>query len=460
MGTPPHDPPPRQSIAGCRGAGSRESPGGRMDASTSQPVRVVVLGGGYSGLWTIRRLARRLRHRRATDRARLTLVSAMDHHAFHGWTAEVITGDVRPDHARVPIDRLVPGGVTAVYGEVAAVDLTARTVQVRVGELLRTIPYDHLVMAVGSRDARDRITGLRDHGFSVKDDGHLHALNVHLGEVAAAAEVAEPAERRRLLTAVVAGGGLAGTEMAAAILERLRDEVAARPGLESARSEGLPHVLLVHSHDRLVSDLHPKVGEYAAHQVLEAGIEVRFGRRLAAVTPDGAALDDGTLLGSATVLSALGQDVVRLPGTEQLDHDERGRLVTDRFLRTGTPNVWAGGDVAAVPHPDGSGPCRSDALWAISHGKHLGDNLARVMTGREPVPFDFMGLGRAASLGVGRGAGELHGHPLIGWPSWLMRWVLFHWFMPNRRVALASAAAWLRRTPWPARRASQGWAAG
>lgn len=429
------------------------SPGGRM-SSRSTPTEVVVLGAGYSGLWTARRLARRLRRDLATGRVRLTLVSEMDHHAFHGWTAEVITGDVRPEHARVPIARLLPPESVTVWGSVRAVDLSGQTVEVEAGGQTRQLSYDQLVIAVGSKDARDRIEGLRAHGWSVKDDGQLGRLNAHLAEVADAAIGADAAGRRRLLTAVVAGGGLAGTEMAAALLARLRDEVAARPGLAGAGAEGLPHVVLVHSHDRLVSDLPARVGDYAAAQVTAAGIEVRYDHRLARVTADGAILDDGTALSSATVLSALGQDVVRLPGTEALQQDERGRLVTDAFLRTAAPNVWAGGDVAAVPQPGGSGPCRSDALWAISHGKHLGDNVARVVAGQAPVRFAFKGLGRAASLGVGRGAGELYGHPLVGWPSWLMRWVLFHWFMPSRRVALASAAAWFRRTPWPGRAAA------
>ena len=420
-------------------------------APETQPVEVVVLGGGYVGLWATRRIARGLRRDLARGRVRLTLISAMDHHAFHGWTAEVITGDVLPEHARVPIDRLVPGTVRRIYGEVTAVDLAERlvTARTRFGE--QVVPYQQLVLAVGSRDARDRIPGLRDHGWSVKDDGHLSALNRHLGEVADRAVDAVGADRERLLTAVIAGGGLAGTEMASAILERLRDEIAARPELAGVGAAGLPKVILVHSHDQLVADLHPKVATYTAERVQEAGVSVIYNHRLAAVTADGATLDDGTGMASATVLSALGQDVVQLPGTEHLTRDERRRLITDPFMQV-LPEVWAGGDVAAVPLPKAdNGYCRSDAVWAIAHGKHIGANVTRVVSGRPPSPFVYGGLGRAASLGVGQGAGELHGIPLIGWPSWLMRWLIFHWYMPSRRVALQTAAAWFHRTPWPAR---------
>lgn len=419
--------------------------------STTAPIEIVVLGGGYVGLWSTRRIARGLRRELARGTVRLTLISAMDHHAFHGWTAEVITGDVLPHHARVPIERLVPGTVRRIHGEVTAVDLAERQVTARTRDGEQQVPFQQLVVAVGSRDARDRIPGLREHGWSVKDDGHLHALNQHLAEVADRAAGADATERERLLTAVVAGGGLAGTEMASAILARLRDEVAARPRLAGAAEAGLPRVVLVHSHDQLVSDLHPKVAAYATERVLADGIAVMYRQRLAAVTADGATLDDGSHLAAATVLSALGQDVVQLPGTEHLPRDERRRLITDQFLQV-VPGVWTGGDAGAVPRPHGDGDyCRSDALWAIAHGKHLGANVARVASGRPPLPFTYRGLGRAASLGVGHGAGELHGIPLIGWPSWLLRWVLFHWFMPSRRVALQTAAAWSHRTPWPTR---------
>ncbi|MGC3993596.1 MAG: FAD-dependent oxidoreductase [Propionicimonas sp.] len=414
-------------------------------------VEIVVLGAGYCGLWTARRLGRRLRRRLADGSVHLTLVSEMDHHAFHGWTAEVITGDVLPEHARVPIAHLLPHPTTILHGSAVGIDLSDHTVEVVLDGTTRRLPWDQLVVAVGSKDARDRIDGLRAHGWSVKDDGQLAALNAHLGGLAAAAVDADPQEQRRLLTAVVAGGGLAGTEMAAAILQRLRDEVAARPGLAAAAAAGLPRVVLVHSHDRLVADLRPKVADYATARVLATGVEVRLNHRLAEVTADGAVLDDGTLLASATVLSALGQEVVRVAGTEALAHDDRGRLVTDDLLRTAAPGVWAGGDAAAVPQPRAAASCRSDALWAIAHGKHLGDNVARVVAGAEPVPFTFRGLGRAASLGVGHGAGELYGLDLVGWPSWLFRWAVFHWFMPSRRVAVATAVGWFRRTPWPVR---------
>ena len=125
---------------------------------------------------------------------------------------------------------------------------------------------------------------------------------------------------------------------------------------------------------------------------------------VARVDAGGVLLDDGTRSRRGTVVSAVGQVVVTLPGLA-VERAADGRLVTDRFLRTTVDGVWAGGDAAAVPHPNGSGPCPPNALWAIKGGTRAGRNIARTVRGRPPRPFRFPGLGQAASLGVGaRGA--------------------------------------------------------
>jgi NADH dehydrogenase len=109
--------------------------------------------------------------------------------------------------------------------------------------------------------------------------------------------------------------------------------------------------------------------------------------------------------------------------------------------------VWAGGDVAAVPHPSGTGCCPASALWAIYHGERAGANVARTLRGAEPRRFRFPGLGQAASFGVGVGSAELAGVPLLGWSAWLARWLLFHYYMPSRIVAVRAAREWFRPVP-------------
>lgn len=400
---------------------------------------VVVLGGGYAAVWGYRAMVRRLRRHLRTGRVRITVVSASTSHAFHGWTGEVLAGLVRHEQTRTPLDELVPRA-RLVHGRAVAVDTVARTVAVDTAHGRRDVPWDHLLVGVGSVDATT-IPGLARHGLSVKGEWALMGTCDHLDDaVRRALAATDPEERRRLLTVVVAGGGFAGVEMAAAIAERLqarRDQVA---------PDDRPRVVLVHSGDALLPEIRPRFGrlaDYAMEQLEAVGVEVRRHTRLTRVTAQGAELDDDSTIPAATVLSTVGQAMVPLAGTESLDRDDRGRLTTDAWLRTSQPGVWAGGDTAAVPHVVRGTPCPPNALWAIKHGVRVGDNIARSIRGRRLRKFRFLGLGQAASLGVGRGAVELYGVTLTGWMGWIARWGFFHWFMPSRRRALATIRDWL-----------------
>ncbi|MFT4217952.1 MAG: FAD-dependent oxidoreductase [Micropruina sp.] len=378
-------------------------------------TEIVVAGGGYTGLWAARTIARAVRAG-ALAGVRVRLVSAAPDHSFHGWTAEVITGHVRPEHARVPLTRLLPG-VEIVHGTVAAVDTARRAVRVHAAGGDRELRYDQLVVGVGSRDAATRVPGLADHGWSLKDPDGLAALRAHLAGLTGRH------------TVVVAGGGFTGVEAATALAQRLPQ---ARVLLAHPGAEALP----------MLRPRYSRIADYAVRQARRSGVEFLPGTRLRRVTADGAELGAAGFVASGTVISTVGQTPVALPGLDALARDDSGRLRTDRFLRV-APDVWAGGDVAAVPHPAGSQDCPANALWAIYHGKQIGANVVRTLQGRAPKPFSFPGLGQGASLGVGRGATELYGVQLTGWPAWLARWFFFHWFMPSRAVAVRTALEWV-----------------
>lgn len=417
-------------------------------------TEIVVLGGGYTGVWAARRIIRELRRKRGSaDTARVTLVSTGDCHAFHGWTAEVITGHVRLERTLTPLAGMLPGA-RIVTGAVHSVDLGHREVVVTEATGQRRLRYDQLVLAVGSQDATERIPGLASHGFTTKGDGQLARLLAQLDVVVDQALASrDPVEQARLLTAVVAGGGFAGVETAVAVRQRLRTRLDALPAHVRGQAPGLePHVVLLHGGSQLLPSLRPQfsgVADHATRRVQEAGIEVRCRTRLTGVTAAGALLDQGAAIGAGTVITTVGQRPVPLPGTESLLRDQTGRLTVDRFLRVQSPSgpvdgVWAGGDIAAVPHPRGGEPCPASALWAIYHGARIGGNVVRARRGHDPAPFRFPGLGQAASFGVGDAAAELGGVPLLGWSGWLARWTLFHYYMPSRVTALRTAREWLR----------------
>ena len=406
------------------------------------PTEIVILGGGYTAVWGYRSIVRRLRHEIATGTVRITVISASRHHAFHGWTGEVLNGLVRYDRTRTPLGKLMRRA-HIIHGWVGSIDLDSRTVSYDGAEGPGVVRFDHLLIGVGSHDAAGRIPGLAEHGWSVKTDNGLLDTRDHLAAVLErAASTTDVAERRRLLSFVIAGGGFAGVEMAAAIAEYLQRQAVHHPVLE----ECPPQVTLVHSGSALLPEMRPRFERfagYATRQLADHGVDVRFGVRLDQVTPGGATLDNGTVVPSATVLSTIGQTRVPLAGTESLTRDGTGRITGDTYLRTSHPNVWAGGDAAAVPHVLSGGACPPNALWAIKHGVRVGDNIARTVAGRRLRRFRFLGLGQAASFGVGKGVGELYGIQLTGWLGWVVRWGFFHWFMPSRGTALATISEWL-----------------
>lgn len=400
-------------------------------------ARIVVVGGGYTGVWAARRVARTAR--RGTV---VTLVSDRPHHSFHGWTAEILTGHVRSEHARVPLADLLPG-VEVISGHVRRIDAEHRIVEVVTSDGMRELVCDHIVVGAGSRDASAGVPGLVDHAWSLKDAAGVEALGQHLGDVVRQAQMlsgiqtTDAATRRRLLTVVVAGGGFTGVEVATAIAQRLRRD---------ARPHDEPRVVLAHPGAQALPSLRPRFARLADHAVALAqtsGVEFLPNARITAATADGADLGDAGFISAATIVSAIGQMPVPLSGLDDLARDASGRLITDPFLAV-APGVWAGGDGAAVPHPFTGEACPANALWAIHHGIRIGDNIVRALDGRRPRPFRFPGLGQGASLGVGHGVAELYGVPLTGWPAWLARWVFFHCFMPSRRVALRAAGEWFR----------------
>ena len=430
-----------------------------MSTEIPRPTEIVVLGGGYTGVWAARRILRELRPRLGRhDRPRVTLVATNDCHAFHGWTAEVITGHVRLERTLTPLAKLLPEA-RIVTGSVRGVDLERREVVVDEPAGQRRLRYDQLVLGVGSQDATERVPGLSRHGFTTKGDGQLARLITHLdASVAQAAATSDPATRARLLTVVVAGGGFAGVETAVAVRQRLQariDAILPQPGattLSSGETELKPRVVIVHGGSKLLPSLRPRfsrVAEHATRRIELAGIEIRCQTRLTGVTRNRALLDQGAAVETETVITTLGQRPVPLPGTEALLRDRTGRLSVDRCLRVQSPagpveGVWAGGDIASVPHPLGGDPCPASALWAIYHGARIGGNVVRALRGRGLVPFRFPGLGQAASFGVGDAAAELGGVPLLGWSGWLARWTLFHYYMPSRVTALRTVWEWLR----------------
>ncbi|WP_027483690.1 NAD(P)/FAD-dependent oxidoreductase [Deinococcus pimensis] len=389
---------------------------------------IVIVGGGYFGVDAYRAVLREARREVRRGEVRVTLVSASDHHAFHGWTGEVLGGVVRAEHVRTPLPGLVPHA-TFLHARAEHVELTSRSLTVRLPDhTQRTLTYDRLLLGMGSRDPIERVPGVREHAWRLKQSGDLRAFHTRLH-----AELQTDGDPLRI---VVIGGGFAGVEMTAAIAELARD----------VRKREV-RVHLVTSGDRILDELRPRftrLAEYAERELRALGVTLHLGVRAERVGAREVHLQGGTVVESDLTLLTAGVAYDTLPGTEALPRDGRGRLVTDAYLRVrGHEDILAGGDAALVEHV-GGGVCPTNALWAMKHGMWAGGNAARSLLGRPPRRFTYRGLGQAASVGVGRGVTELRGLQFTGLAGWLLRLGFFAWYMPSRRQGARVLTDWAR----------------
>ncbi|WP_028049516.1 NAD(P)/FAD-dependent oxidoreductase [Cellulomonas sp. URHD0024] len=358
--------------------------------------RVVLLGGGYVSLHAYGAIARRLRGELRRGEVEIVVISADTVHNFHGFTGEVVAGLLPIDLAQTPLAEAMPRA-RVVHARVTDVSLDDRRVTYGDGSVLT---YDALVVGTG---AREPVDGLGD-ASTLRSPGDLRAL------------VGSGSEG----PVVVIGGGLAGVELAAAFVRR-----------------GAP-VTLVHSGDRVVPALRagqPRLADRCERELDRLGVVVRTGVRAVDVSADGVLLSDGARLDARVVLATTGQRAVPLPGLDDLPRDEVGRLITAPDLQV-SPDVWSAGDAARVLHPRSGEPVTANALWAIKAGDQIGRNVVRALRGRSGGRFRYLGLGQAASFGVGHGIADLYGLPITGWAAWLMRIGFFVRFMPSRSRAV------------------------
>ena len=403
--------------------------------------RIVVLGGGFGGVHAALELER-LR-RRGTP-IEVSIVNRENYLVFQPMLAEVVSGSVGVVDTVTPLRRLL--SATRIYiREIEGVDIEARTVTLGPGILPRptVIPYDSLVVALGTvTDFRGQ-PGLPEHALPFKSLADAISLRNHLIHVLEQASVEEDVElRREMLTFVVAGGGFSGTEVVAEINDFLRG-ACKRVYRSIALSE--LRVVLVHSGERVLErELTPRLSEYATRTLARCGVELLLRQRLSAATPAAAVLADGTRIATRTLVSTV--PTSPNPVTAGLGlPTERGRLVCDGTLRVeGREDVWALGDCALVPMPDGAGFAPPTAQHAIRQARVVAANVVAHLTGGPQTRFTFTGLGKLGALGHRRAVAELPGGVrLSGFLAWVM-WRAVYWAkLPGATRKLRVALSWL-----------------
>ncbi|NUW35372.1 NAD(P)/FAD-dependent oxidoreductase [Nonomuraea sp. SMC257] len=380
---------------------------------------ILIVGGGYVGLYTALRLQRKLGRELRNGEASITIIDPQSYMTYQPFLPEAAAGNLSPRHMVAPLRRVLPK-VRILNGTVTEVDHAARvaTFQPAEGEA-RKVSYDVIVMAAGSISRTLPIPGLTDIGIGFKTVGEAIALRnrvLHLLDVAESTD--DPEVRRRALTFVVVGAGFAGVEALAELEDMAKDSTRYYRNLTPADIRWV----LVEATNRVLPEVGPEMGRWTLEQLRERGIEVKLDTRLESCVGGHVVLSDGSEFEADTLVWTAGVKPSVVANSTDLPLDERGRIkATAALTVAGTRDAFTAGDIAGVPDVTNPGQyCAPNAQHAVRQAKVLADNIIRYLRGEQLVDYRHKYVGSVAGLGLHQGVANVYGVKLRGFPAWFM----------------------------------------
>jgi NADH:ubiquinone reductase (H+-translocating) len=319
------------------------------------PRRILVLGGGFAGLWSAVGAARKLDQLGiGPSEVAITLVNRDAYHCIRvrNYEADLSQIRVRLD------DVLGPVGIERVEGEVVDIDISKQEVRLKLAGPagLSTLGYDRLVFALGSQLKRPNIPGLADYAFDVDTYDAAARLNAHLQSLPTRPE--SPGQ----YNVVVVGAGLTGIEAATEMPGKLRATLAAAQQMRPFR------VILIDHNPQVGSDMGGSARPVIEEALRVLGIETRTGVSITAIDSSGVTMGSGEMIPAATVVWCAGMTANPLTREFGVERDRFGRIPVDEFMKVkGVSNVFAAGDVAWA--------CIDDAhvsVMSCQHGRPMG----------------------------------------------------------------------------------------
>ncbi|MFF2896064.1 NAD(P)/FAD-dependent oxidoreductase [Streptomyces sp. NPDC057966] len=389
-------------------------------------VRILVIGGGYVGMYTALRLQRKLKQRLRSGEAEIVVVTPEPYMTYQPFLPEAAAGSISPRHVVVPLRRVL-AHCKIVIGEAQSVDHAKRTATVTTlatgedGTGAVEIPYDELVLAPGSVSRTLPVPGLADHGIGFKTVEEAIGLRNHVIEqMDIASATRDPAIRDAALTFVVVGGGYAGVEALAELEDMARYT---SRYYHNIKAEDLKWIL-VEASGRILPEVGETMGMYAIRELRGRNIDVRLDTRLESCEGRIAVLSDGSRFPTRTLVWTAGVKPAPVLAATDLPTDERGRLrCTAELAVEGVEHAWAAGDAAAVPDLTSEEAGRKtapNAQHAVRQAKVLAGNILASIAGEPLKEYRHSYAGSVASLGLHKGVAHVYGRKLKGRPAWLM----------------------------------------
>jgi NADH dehydrogenase len=402
----------------------------RIESMTRQAdtAEVVIIGGGFAGIYAAQALRRAPVH--------VTVIDRRNHHLFQPLLYQVATAGLNPSDIAYPIRSVLrrQKNVRVLLGEVQRIDTAARRVELDDG----SIAYDHLIVATGATHSyfnhpewAELAPGLK----TIED-----ALDIR-GRIFLAYEEAErttdPIQQAECLTFVVVGGGPTGVELAGTLAEIAHHSM--KRDFRNIDPSGAL-VILLEGQDRVLPVYPERLSQAAKRQLEKLGVSVRTGCLVTAIDQHGVNVGSERIL-SRTVLWAAGVAASPLARSLGVPLDRAGRVLVEPDLTIpGRPEVSVIGDLAALTC-DGK-PVPGVAPAAIQEGKHAAGNIRRALAGEPRLPFRYRDKGSLATIGRAAAVGDFKRVKLTGFLAWWAWWAIHIFFLIGFRSRLLVMFGW------------------
>ena len=387
---------------------------------------VVVVGGGFGGLWAARALR--------DAPVRITLVDRGNHHLFQPLLYQVATAGLSAPNIAAPLRHILrrQKNVTVLLGEVDGIVPDAKQVRLADG---RTLDYDHLLLASGATHAYFGHDDWAAHAPGLKTlDDALEIRRRILTAFERAEAEDDAAKREAWLTFAIVGGGPTGVEMAGTLAEIARHTLHGEFRRADPRRA---RVLLLEAGPRVLASFPESLSEKARTQLQKLGVEVRTGVPVAAIDGEGVQLGEERIV-ARTVLWAAGVAASPLARDLGVPLDRAGRVIVQPDLSVpGHPEIFVAGDLASLQYA--GKPVPGVAPAAKQMGRHVAQAIRARLQGSAPTPFRYRDFGNLATIGRMAAVVDLHGFRfsgLLAWWFWLAAHVFFLIGFRNRMVVM------------------------
>jgi NADH:ubiquinone reductase (H+-translocating) len=415
---------------GCGGPPGSE---GSADCAS----RVLILGGGFGGIYAAIELERALRDRHNVN---ITLVTRDNYFLFTPMLHEVAASDLEMNTIVNPLRKLLRRPKTFT-GNIEAIDLERRCVAVTHGfdRHVHQLSYDHLIVALGSSTNFFGLPGVKDAALTMKTlDDAIELRNRLITHLEEANSECAAGERQPLLTFVVVGGGFAGVETLGGINDFVRDAIRFYPNL----TPEFVRTILVSSDEFILPELGSKLGAYAQRKLAARGVEIITRARVTGVRGGIVGLSDGRTIPATTLIWTAGNApnplVANLPVPKR-----DGRILVNEYLEVKEfPGVWALGDCASIPDRKTGGFHPPTAQHAIREARCAARNVAADIVGGKRKAFGFSTLGRLAAIGRRSGVANVFGLNFSGFLAWWLWRTIYLFKLPRLEKKMRVALDW------------------